>query len=234
MALARGRGTRAPPGPALFLLGRVVRRSGQHAPGHGAAPGEPDHSTRAGRSARHRRVLRRAGRGGRPRGEPAEAARLLGAADGLRAAIGAPLPPRGALAREQLVAGLRRRLGPRYDDLHAEGAALPLDAAAPASHSERATRARRAPREADAASPRATARPAPSPALLSPREREVSALVARGLSNRDIAATLVVTEGSAANYVQRILTKLGFRSRAQIAVWAAQQGLVEQPEPDRA
>jgi DNA-binding NarL/FixJ family response regulator len=76
--------------------------------------------------------------------------------------------------------------------------------------------------------------PHPSPALLSPREREVSALVAGGLSNRDIAAALTVTEGSAANYVQRILTKLGFRSRAQIAVWAAQYRLDEQPEPEHA
>jgi DNA-binding NarL/FixJ family response regulator len=41
------------------------------------------------------------------------------------------------------------------------------------------------------------------------------------MSNREIAAALVVTEGSAANYVKRILAKLGFRSRAQIAVCAA-------------
>ena len=46
-------------------------------------------------------------------------------------------------------------------------------------------------------------------------------LVARGLTNREIAAALVVAEGSAANYVKRILAKLGFRSRAQVAVWAA-------------
>jgi DNA-binding NarL/FixJ family response regulator len=52
------------------------------------------------------------------------------------------------------------------------------------------------------------------------------------LSNRDIAAALVVTEGSAANYVQRILTKLGFRSRAQIAVWAVQLGLAAQSAAD--
>ena len=37
----------------------------------------------------------------------------------------------------------------------------------------------------------------------------------------EIAAALVVSEGSAANYVKRILAKLGFRSRAQVAVWAA-------------
>ena len=41
------------------------------------------------------------------------------------------------------------------------------------------------------------------------------------MTNREIAAALVVAEGSAANYVKRILSKLGFRSRARIAVWAA-------------
>ena len=41
------------------------------------------------------------------------------------------------------------------------------------------------------------------------------------MSNREIAARLVVAEGSAANYVKRILSKLGFRSRAQVAVWAS-------------
>ena len=61
----------------------------------------------------------------------------------------------------------------------------------------------------------------PSPSVLSPREREVAALVARGLTNRELAAALVVAEGSAANYVKRILGKLGFRSRAQVAAWAS-------------
>jgi DNA-binding NarL/FixJ family response regulator len=56
---------------------------------------------------------------------------------------------------------------------------------------------------------------------LSPREGEVSALVAEGLSNRDIAARLFVSERTAENHVQNILNKLGFSNRAQIAAWVA-------------
>jgi DNA-binding CsgD family transcriptional regulator len=61
--------------------------------------------------------------------------------------------------------------------------------------------------------------------LLSRREQEVAALVARGLSNREIARTLFLSERTAENHVQHILTKLGFGSRAQIAAWAVAEGL---------
>jgi DNA-binding CsgD family transcriptional regulator len=57
---------------------------------------------------------------------------------------------------------------------------------------------------------------------LTAREREVAALVAQGLSNREIAAELVLSERTAGNHVQHILTKLGFANRSQIAAWAAQ------------
>jgi predicted ATPase/DNA-binding CsgD family transcriptional regulator len=60
---------------------------------------------------------------------------------------------------------------------------------------------------------------------LTRRERDVVALLARGLTNRQIAAALVLTEGSAENYVQRVLSKLGFNNRAQVAAWAVEQGL---------
>jgi DNA-binding NarL/FixJ family response regulator len=66
---------------------------------------------------------------------------------------------------------------------------------------------------------------ATGPGLLSRREREVAVLVARGLTNREIARTLVVSERTAENHVQHILTKLGFGSRAQIAAWAVSGGL---------
>jgi len=58
---------------------------------------------------------------------------------------------------------------------------------------------------------------------LSPREREVARLVANGLSNREIAAALVISERTASNHVQHILGKLGFANRAQVAAWAARQ-----------
>jgi DNA-binding NarL/FixJ family response regulator len=63
---------------------------------------------------------------------------------------------------------------------------------------------------------------------LSAREREVAVLIARGLSNREIAAALTITEKTAANHVDHILTKLDLHSRTQIAVWTVQHGLDSQ------
>lgn len=71
---------------------------------------------------------------------------------------------------------------------------------------------------------------AQGPVLLSRREREVAVLVARGLTNREIARTLFLSERTAENHVQHILAKLGFGSRAQIAAWAASGGLPAPPE----
>jgi non-specific serine/threonine protein kinase len=63
------------------------------------------------------------------------------------------------------------------------------------------------------------------PGPLGPREREVAALVAQGLTDRQIAARLVVAERTAATHVEHILAKLGLTSRAQIGPWAAAHGL---------
>jgi non-specific serine/threonine protein kinase len=61
--------------------------------------------------------------------------------------------------------------------------------------------------------------------VLSARERQVAALLARGCSNRQLAAALVITEGTAEVHVKHILRKLGFASRGQITAWAVRQGL---------
>ena len=60
-------------------------------------------------------------------------------------------------------------------------------------------------------------------ARLSEREWEVANLVARGQSNRQIAAELVVSERTVDTHVSHILRKLSLVSRAQIAAWAVQQ-----------
>ncbi|MEK6227412.1 MAG: AAA family ATPase [Chloroflexota bacterium] len=68
--------------------------------------------------------------------------------------------------------------------------------------------------------PAATASPARGARLqLTAREREVAALVASGLSNKEIAEKLVISERTAEGHVERILGKLQFRSRSQIASW---------------
>ena len=63
---------------------------------------------------------------------------------------------------------------------------------------------------------------------LTAREREVAALIADGLSNRDIAERLVLGERTIETHVGNVLSKLGFTSRAQVAAWAVQKGLTEQ------
>lgn len=60
---------------------------------------------------------------------------------------------------------------------------------------------------------------------LTPREREVAALVAEGLSNAQIARRLVITPGTVANHVAHIMRVLGMENRVQVAVWAVEHGL---------
>jgi DNA-binding NarL/FixJ family response regulator len=62
--------------------------------------------------------------------------------------------------------------------------------------------------------------------LLTAREREAVALVARGMTNAEIAASMVVSPFTAKTHVSRAMTKLGARDRAQLVVFAYESGLV--------
>jgi DNA-binding NarL/FixJ family response regulator len=66
------------------------------------------------------------------------------------------------------------------------------------------------------------ARPFTPPSTLTAREREIARLVARGLTNRGIADELVISPATVARHVTNILTKLGYSSRAQVAVWVVE------------
>jgi DNA-binding NarL/FixJ family response regulator len=76
------------------------------------------------------------------------------------------------------------------------------------------------------------ARPTPGGDLasLTPREREVLELLGRGLSNRELADTLVVSEKTVKTHVSNILMKLGVHDRTQAALLAVRAGLVDAGE----
>ena len=157
-------------------------------------------------------------------GDPARATKLEGAALALREAVG-HVPSSVARSRlDDLLDSARRQLGPTTAEaLLAEGAAMSAhDAISFATGSDAGEPAGGGARPAFPHQP-----PAPlssgASSTLTAREREIAALIARGLSNRGIADELVISPATAARHVANIFTKLGFSSRAQVAAWAAQR-----------
>jgi DNA-binding NarL/FixJ family response regulator len=73
--------------------------------------------------------------------------------------------------------------------------------------------------------------PAPLAEPLTEREHEVLAALAQGLSNREIAERLVITEGTVKNHVSNLMAKLAVRDRTQAVLKAQELGLIEQRHP---
>jgi predicted ATPase/DNA-binding CsgD family transcriptional regulator len=148
------------------------------------------------------------------RGQPARAARLFGAGAGLQARIGARrwyLEPPLAQAMAEVTRALgEEAYGSAWTAGHAMSPGEVLDLAL----------------SSEPVSPSAhPAAPAGShPLVLSDRERDVVALIAGGLTNRQIAERLVVSKRTVDAHVRHILDKLDLSSRAQVAAWAAMSG----------
>ncbi len=150
------------------------------------------------------------------------AARLLGALGTLWHAIGAPLSGYGHLVHyhEECEAAVRRALGkPAFNAACKQGARL--------SYTEALGYAL----EDELPSGETSAGGRPSP--LTPRESEIARLVAQGLSNKEIASSLVIAQRTAEGHIEHILSKLGFTSRAQVAVWVAEQHRTTEADGER-
>jgi DNA-binding CsgD family transcriptional regulator len=150
-------------------------------------------------------------------GHAERAFRLAGTSDALYERLSAQRPAGEHEKLEHWLQPLRDALGSEAaDTAWAQGRALELeDAIALALGSD------------DTGAPRPRA-PVSAGVVtgLTAREREVAALLAHGLTNRQIAEQLVVTERTVAAHVEHLLNKLGFASRHQVGAWAADHGLL--------
>jgi predicted ATPase/DNA-binding NarL/FixJ family response regulator len=156
-------------------------------------------------------------------GDAERAILLAGASGALRATSGLPPPP-GARAVGYLDAVSSLGEG-RAALLWSRGLALSPEAAIDLAI-EQPARARR-PRAALGSLPAAPH----APSEVTRRELEIAALIADGHSNKAIAAELVISPATVARHVANMMIKLGFRSRAQIAVWVteAHRGAGQRP-----
>jgi non-specific serine/threonine protein kinase len=136
---------------------------------------------------------------------------LLGASQRMWRAMHMSLSSFRSLDRfhDDTVSAVRDRLGSRaFDAARRRGAEMPTAEAVEIALERTPVTATRTPADAG---------------VLTRREREVAALIAEGLSNREIAARLVVAQRTAEGHVENILGKLGFTSRSQVAGWLAAQ-----------
>jgi DNA-binding NarL/FixJ family response regulator len=139
--------------------------------------------------------------------EPRRACRLLGAAMCVRETMGSSRAPADTPQVERAESIARRSLSSlEWESEFAAGRGLSLHQAVLFALE--------------------SAPPATLVGPLSQREREVAMLIGRGLSNREISDTLVLSVRTIEAHVGHVLNKLGLRSRAQIAVWAVEHGLV--------
>jgi predicted ATPase/DNA-binding CsgD family transcriptional regulator len=153
-------------------------------------------------------------------GHHERAATLLGSADRLWEIMGRPLTTYQHLYpfHEACVQSAQEQLGgTRFEAAFEKGRAASIDDGIAHALGEQVSSAAPASSKPDS--------------VLTAREHEIAGLIAEGLSNRHIATRLTISVRTAEAHAQNILTKLGFRSRTQIASWVAQQHALGQAPP---
>ncbi|MFC9763557.1 LuxR C-terminal-related transcriptional regulator [Rhodococcus jostii] len=151
---------------------------------------------------------------------PGCAAVLLGAAAAIWREVGGTMANylTGLSYHSDCEQQARRGLGSRqFEEKYQRGSAFSVDEAVRYAFDEQPVPAKKSP-EVDA---------------LSRRERQVAELVAEGLTNRAIAAKLVISQRTAQGHVENILSKLGYTSRTQIATWLVEHTHQQNPDPER-
>jgi predicted ATPase/DNA-binding CsgD family transcriptional regulator len=138
------------------------------------------------------------------------ALRLAGAAEGYRDAYESAFPDPNRAYVDKWLAPSLRSAGAAAGRFLAEGRQMTLAEALECALADK-------PEEAWRTGPRQE---------LTRREAEVAVLAARGLTNREIAARLCLSVRTVEVHVDHILTKLGFRTRTQLAAWAHEEGLL--------
>jgi predicted ATPase/DNA-binding NarL/FixJ family response regulator/Tfp pilus assembly protein PilF len=149
-------------------------------------------------------------------GRAQRALQLAGAASAVREAIGTPLSAAAQAALAARFAPARANVRKDLADAAwARGRAMSMDAAVAFALAEG---------EEASAEPERRRGPGESLYGLTPREREVAVRIARGLTNRQMAAELALAERTVDVHVSNILSKLQMASRAQVAAWVVKNG----------
>jgi predicted ATPase/DNA-binding CsgD family transcriptional regulator len=153
-------------------------------------------------------------------GEYARAARLFGAAEVLDARVGRRFPVEDAANREQWVTALRSIMDVSIADaLFDEGRAMTWESVCDYVLAD----TDRAAQTAVGVAARIVDRGLSD---LTPRELEIVPLIARGYTNRQIAATLVIAERTAETHARNIRDKIGAATRAELVTWASHHNVV--------
>ena len=151
------------------------------------------------------------------RRQPERALRLAGAVSAGREATGTAMAAHWQVSTDRWIERARRQLSPpSAEAAWDQGRQMSLEQAIEAAFA--------------ASEPLPPSVTSPGGSVLTPRQWEIGSLVTQGLTNRQIAERLVVSERTVDGHLERIRNRLGVRSRAQIAAWWVEQTSPKSPE----